>query len=189
MPRTQRTTTADFAAARRTSGYSCSRPASSCCLESFSRASARRSVRVRRSMSKRTAAATSGPARQPRPASSAPATNRLPSERSNANSLRPVGRGRFLEGPDPAWRPVGEEGVADDPFLGYWSPVAAVVALPTVVAHHKKMARRNRDGFRQIAEFVAARALIYVRLVERLAVDVGAVVPDEQLVAGEADDP
>src|SRR3954451_25497977 len=76
----------------------------------------------------------------------------------------------------------------DDPFLGYWSPVAAIVALTTVVAHHKKVARRNRDAFRQIAEFVAARALVHVRLVERLAVDVGAVVPDEQLVAGKADD-
>src|SRR4051794_32722749 len=141
-------------------------------------------------MSNRTAAATSGPARQPRPASSAPATKRRSSERSNANNLRPVGRGRrFLEGADSARRPVGEERVADDPLLGDGSPVAAIVALPTVVAHHKKVARRNLDGFRQIAEFVAARALVQVLLLDLLAVHVGAVVPDRDRVAGEADHP
>src|SRR4051812_34430882 len=140
-------------------------------------------------MSNRTAAATRGPARQPRPASSAPATKRRPSVRSKANSLRPVGRGRrFLEGPDSARRPVREEGVADDPLLGDGSPVTAIVALPTVVAHHKKVARRNLDGLRQIAEFVARCALRHVGLVEWLAVDVGAVVLDEQRVAREADD-
>src|SRR3954453_23699196 len=114
-------------------------------------------------MSNRTAAATSGPARQPRPASSAPATKRRPSDRSKANSLRPVGRGRrFLEGADSVRRPVGEERVADDPLLGDGSPVAAIVAFPTVVAHHKKVTRRNLDGFSQIAEFVASAVLVDV---------------------------
>src|SRR3954471_24131177 len=140
-------------------------------------------------MSNRTAAATSGPARQPRPASSAPATKRRPSERSNAKSLRPVGRGRrFLEGADSARGPVGEEGLADDPLLGDGSPVAAIVALPTVVAHHKKVPRRNLDGFLQIAEFVAACSLVDVRLVERLAVDVGAIAIHVERVARQAYD-
>src|SRR4051812_4915533 len=46
-------------------------------------------------MSNSTAAATSGPARQPRPASSAPATQRTPSPRSCWKSLRPVRLERF----------------------------------------------------------------------------------------------
>ena len=74
MPRTQRETITDRAAARSTSGYSSSRASAVCCFESFSRLSARRSDSVRRSRSNSTAAATSGPASDPRPASSAPAT-------------------------------------------------------------------------------------------------------------------
>src|SRR5689334_23739577 len=135
-------------------------------------------------MSNRTAAATSGPASEPRPASSAPATKRRSNERSKANSFRPRG---FLERPDPVRRPVGEERLADDPLLRDGSPVAAVVALPTVVAHHKKVARRNLDGFRQIAEVVATGLLVDVGLLQRLAVDVGDVVPDEQRVAWQPD--
>src|SRR3954470_7857967 len=100
-------------------------------------------------MSNNTAAATSGPASEPRPASSAPATKRRSNERSNANSLRPRS---FLERADTAPRPVGEERLSDDPLLRDGSPVAAIVALPTVVAHHKKVARRNLDGLRQVAE-------------------------------------
>src|SRR6476659_6877603 len=55
-------------------------------------------------MSKRTAAAASGPARHPRPASSAPAIQRTPRPRSNWNSRRPVrrlvrGRRRALDAP------------------------------------------------------------------------------------------
>src|SRR3954451_18761587 len=151
MPRTQRTTIDDLAAARSTSGYSSSRPASVCCLESFRRARARRSDSVRRSMSNKTAAVTSGPARLPRPASSAPAMKRRSQARSKANSFRP--RGRFLGGPEPFRRPVGEEGSADDPVLLDRAPDAAVGGVPTVVAHHKKLAPRNRDGLRQVARF------------------------------------
>src|SRR4051812_45345575 len=94
-------------------------------------------------MSNRTAAVTSGPARQPRPASSAPAMNRRPNSRSKANSRRP--RGRFLERADALRRPVGEERSADDPLLGDGAPDSAVIAVPTVVAHHKKVVRRNLD--------------------------------------------
>src|SRR4051812_33008226 len=185
MPRTQRTTTEVLAAARRTSGYSSSRLASSCCLESFSRASERRAESGSRSRAKRTAAATSGPARQTPPASSAPAMKRRSNERSKAKSFRPFGF--FLERADALRRPVGEEGMTDDPLLGDRPPVAAIVALPTVVAHHKKVARRNRDGLRQIAQVVASRALVDVGLVQRLAVDVRVVVADVELVARKAD--
>src|SRR5690242_17292433 len=101
----------------------------------------------------RTAAATSGPASEPRPASSAPATKRVPYERSNLKSLAAWRRLRFTaarerrlgswasaagsEDADAVGRPVGEEGLADDPGAWDGSPEAAVVAVPTVVAHHE----------------------------------------------------
>src|SRR3954468_23448126 len=85
-------------------------------------------------------------------------------ERSKAKSRRPVREGRRLERADPVGGPVGEEGASDDPLLGNWTPVSAVVALPTVVAHHKKVVRRNLDGLPQIAEFIAGRALCDERL-------------------------
>src|SRR3954462_14494718 len=118
-------------------------------------------------MSKSTAAATSGPARDPLPASSAPATKRRPSDRSNANRRRPVRAGRRLEGADPVGGPVGEEGPSDDPFLGDRSPLTTVIALGTIVAHHKKVARRNLNRFPQIAEWRIARlvGLVDERLV------------------------
>src|SRR3954469_9770736 len=103
-------------------------------------------------MSKSTAAATSGPASEPRPASSAPATKRRSSERSKAKRRRPVRAGRFLEGADAVWGPVGEEGSSDDPLLRNRSPLATVIALGTVVAHHKKVVGLNLNRIRQIAE-------------------------------------
>src|SRR3954452_1210804 len=103
-------------------------------------------------MSKSTAAATCGPASEPRPASSAPATKRRPSERSKANRRRPVRAGLLLEGADPVWRPVGEEGSSDDPLLWDRPPLATVIALGTVVAHHKKVAGWHLNRIRQIAE-------------------------------------
>src|SRR5512133_3719362 len=70
-------------------------------------------------MSKRTAAAASGPARHPRPASSAPAIQRTPRPRSNWNRRRPVrrlvrGRRRPLGAPFAAGAPstAGAIGVA-----------------------------------------------------------------------------
>src|ERR671930_176336 len=153
MPRGQRDTMMALAAALNTSGYSSSRPSSVCCLESFRRDRARRSESVSRSMSKSTAAATSGPARDPRPASSAPAMKRRSKDRSKANRRRPLRN--ELERPDPAWRPVGEERFADDPSLWDGSPVAAIVAFPTVVAHHKKVSRRNRDFAGLVADRTA----------------------------------
>src|SRR5436853_6178875 len=158
------------AAALKTSGYSSSRPSSVCCFESLSRDRARLSESVRRSRSNRTAAATSGPASEPRPASSAPAMKRRSKARSNANSRRPLRVG--LERPDAARRPVREERLSDDPSLWDWSPVAAIVAFPTVVAHHKKVSRRNGD-FPPLVADGTARILADVGLFELFAVDVG----------------
>src|SRR3954452_19804114 len=185
MPRTQRTTIDDLAAARSTSGYSSSRAASVCCLESFSRASARRSESVRRSMSNRTAAVTSGPARQPRPASSAPAMKRRSNARSKAKSLRP--RGRFLRRADALGRPVGEEGYADDPLLGDGTPDTAVGGVATVVAHHKKVTWRNRDFARLVTRF-ARCVRTNERLVLPFAVDVDPSFLHREVVAGHPDD-
>src|SRR3954470_11444679 len=196
MPRTQRTTIDAFAAARSTSGYSSSRPASVCCFESLRRLSERRSESVSCSRSNRTAAATRGPASEPRPASSAPATKRRSSERSKAKRRRPVRAGRFLEGPDPVWRPVGEEGSSDDPLLRDRSPLATVIALGTVVAHHKKVAGWNMNRFLQIAQIAVGEigSLVDERLVlqlERAAFALGEVDAtglDLDPVAGERDD-
>ena len=50
---------------------------------------------------------------------------------------------RALEDADPVRGPVGGEGLADDPVAGDGPPEAAVVAGPTVVAHHEVMVGRN----------------------------------------------
>src|SRR4051812_2777860 len=119
-------------------------------------------------MSSSTAAATSGPARQPRPASSAPATQRTPSARSCWTSRRPgrlaLRRGLVavddlsgtasavaLEEADAIRGPVRGEGGADDPGTRDGSPEAAVVGLPTVVAHHEPMTGGNLDRHREVA--------------------------------------
>src|SRR5436309_1394416 len=186
MPRGQRETMTARAAALKTSGYSSSRPSSVCCFESLSRDKARLSESVRRSRSNRTAAATSGPASDPRPASSAPAMKRRSKARSKANRRRPARTA--LERADPVRGPVREERLPDDPSLRDWSPVAAIVAFPTVVAHHKKVPRRNRDLPGLVADGTA-RIGADVRLVELLAVDVGAALDHLQAIAGEPDDP
>src|SRR3954447_23038357 len=131
-------------------------------------------------MSNRTAAVTSGPASEPRPASSAPAMKRRSKARSNAKSVGP--RGGFLDRVDVLCRPVGEEGAADDPLLLDGSPDAAVIAVPTVVAHHKKVAGGNRDLPRQVA-CVAARRRLDERLLLKLAVDVHAALQHLQVIA------
>src|SRR3954471_1382507 len=163
IPAAQRTTTLTRSAARSTHGHISSRWASVICLESCRPLRARRSACERLSWSMRTAAATSGPARQPRPASSAPATWRLPSPRSKANRRRlRASRRRWnfpfgaLEPADAVWGPVGGKGLADDPVSGDRSPETAVVTCPTVVAHHEVHVGWNLDLFRHIALFAAA---------------------------------
>src|SRR5207237_1454811 len=113
-------------------------------FESLSAPRARTSPGRSRSRSKSTAAATSGPANEPRPASSAPATNRAPSARSNPKSRRPARRTRgLLEESDPARGPVGEEGNRDDPIGRDRSPEAAAVRVSTVVPHPEVVAGQN----------------------------------------------
>src|SRR5918995_4614737 len=149
-----------------------------------------------------TAAATSGPASDPRPASSAPATNRTPSERSKRNSRAALRRRRFaaarrdpvglagvpLEEADLVDRPVREEGLSYDPVAGDGPPVAAVVASSTVVAHHEVMVRRNGDAFREIAASESGAGLDEV-LFGLHSVDHRASALDRKGVSRPGDDP
>src|SRR4051794_38614088 len=199
MPRAHRETTLIFTAVRSTTGNSSSRASASCCLESLSAVRARTSRTPSASMSNRTAAATSGPARQPRPASSAPATQRTPSPRSNWTRRRP-GR-RFTrarrcarvsgsEEPDAAGRPVGCEGAADDGATGNGAPESTVVGLPTIVAHHEPVSGRNRDrrGHRASPVRVVVTRVGDVRVLLALAVADHVAVDDPDDVAGAGDD-
>src|SRR5436190_1928266 len=130
-----------------------------------------------------TAAATSGPARQPRPASSAPATKRTPRSRSKAKSRRAVGRlgrratmagimtegsaepprgGRSrepLEEADATGRPIGGERRADDPLLRDRAPEAAVVGGATIVPHHEVIVLGHQDGAGKVALLPAGAGL------------------------------
>ena len=110
-------------------------------------------------------------------------------------SARVAGR-PALEEADPVGRPVGEEGAADDPARGDWSPEAAVVGFATVVAHHEPVAGRNLDRRREVAHdadllragFDVGVALPFEgRLALRLAVDVA--FADVDFVARAGDDP
>src|SRR4051794_38612092 len=171
MPRTQRETMLTLTAVRSTTGNSSSRASMSCCLESLSALSARTSRTPSASMSNRTAAATSGPARQPRPASSAPATKRTPSPRSYRNRRLPLERRRRalraarepraggLEETDSLRGPVGGERLADDPLAWDGPPEATVVGAATVVAHHEVMVGRNGDRLWEIAPFAPTAGL------------------------------
>src|SRR5262245_40539867 len=145
-----------------------------------------------RSRSIMTPAASSGPASEPRPASSTPATKRRPKERSKRNRRAAVRRVRRrfggLEEPDSVWRPVGGEGLADDPVTGDWSPEAAVRTLPTVVAHHEVMVGRDGDGIGQIAGSAGGTGADEV-LLRHLPVDHGMAVLDAERVAGPGNDP
>src|SRR6478672_10432284 len=157
-----------------------------------------------RSWSNSTAAATSGPARQPRPASSAPATKRTPSARSWRNSRLPEERLRRArrrevalpvrsaaatssEEADALGRPVGGEGLPDDPLLGDGAPEPAVVGRATVVAHHEPVTGGNRHGLGQVAALAAA-ARLGERLLLELAVEHDVPVADRDLVARACDD-
>src|SRR3954470_14337766 len=201
MPRTQRETMLTLTAVRSTSGKSASRASMSCCLESLSAVRARTSRTPSASMSNRTAAATSGPARQPRPASSAPATQRTPSPRSNWNRRRPVRRFTRArrcarvsvsrsEEPDAAGRPVGCEGAADDGAAGNGAPESAVVGLATVVAHHEPVSGRNRDGrgHRASPVRVVVTRVRDVRVLLALAVADHVAVDDADDVSRSGDD-
>src|SRR3954468_4495226 len=201
MPRGPRLTTATRVAIRSTTGYSASRVSGVCCLESLSAERARTSRGPRRSRSKSTAAATNGPARQPRPASSAPATKRTPSARSCWNSLRPVRRlgltlalglaapvsATGLQDADALGRPVGGKGATDDPLARDGTPEAAVVGLATVVAHHEPVVGGNGDRPGEVAPRPALAGPREAVLLA-LAVDVRVPALDVQRVARAGDD-
>ena len=53
-------------------------------------------------------------------------------------------------------RPVGGEGLSNDPVARDWAPEAAVLALPTVVAHHEVMIGGNLDRLGEVAGTAAA---------------------------------
>src|SRR5262249_57915795 len=127
---------------------------------------------VRRAWSSGRGGARRGRGGLQRLASRGPPTCRRWSRRSNQNNRRAVRRlrgfadppvdlstgGCCSEDPDSLGRPVGEEGLSDDPLLWDWSPEAAVVALPTIVAHHKKVTRRNLDRPGEVARPGCARS-------------------------------
>src|SRR3954452_2224500 len=88
--------------------------------------------------------------------------NRRPSPRSNENSRDPDERLRLRvraarrtstesECADSLGRPVGGEGLADDPRARDGSPEAAVVGGATVVAHHEVVTGGNRHFMAEIA--------------------------------------
>src|SRR3954447_10507972 len=192
IPRAQRETTLTFTAVRRTSGKSASRVSASCCLESLSAPSVRTSRTSSASRSNSTAAATSGPARQPRPASSAPATQRTPRLRSNWKRRRPARRlARWLgprpdsEEPEAAGRPVRGEGATDDRLARDRAPEPAVVGLPTIVAHHEPVPGRNGDRrwHGAPAGHVVRAGVRDVRVVLALAVADHVAVDDPDRVA------
>src|SRR5580704_1231874 len=210
IPGAHRDTIATFVARRRITGNSSARTSGVCCLESLSSPSARTSPGPIASRSNSTAAATSGPARQPRPASSAPATNRTPSDRSNRNSRRAARSERLRRGGDAAplvpaaapfpadaplerleesdavRRPVREERSADDPFARDWAPITTVLRIRAVVPHHEVVAGRNLDRFPEIARRNSAAGhgvgvLLLHAVADHMPID------NSDGVAGEAD--
>src|SRR3954469_19008503 len=105
-----------------------------------------------------------------KPRSRSKRKRRLPEER---RFLRPDDRGRaegmspFLEEADPLRRPVGREGLADDPLGWDRSPETAVVRGATIVAHHEVVPGWNLDLGREIASLAAAagqRVGLFLRL-------------------------
>src|SRR5579884_607284 len=61
----------------------------------------------------------------------------------------------WLKNADSVRRPVREERLADDPLLGNWAPVAAVLRVGSVVSHHEVVAAWDRDRTREVAIAVA----------------------------------
>src|SRR6202012_5880309 len=65
--------------------------------------------------------------------------------------LRDADIRRGLEEANAIGRPVGEERLADQPFLGHRAPVAAVERVRAIVAHHVVVAHRYRDAGTEVA--------------------------------------
>ena len=94
---------------------------------------------------------------------------------------------RDLERADALRRPVGGEGVADDPAVRHRAPEAAVVGLAAVVAHAEHVARRNGDRARQVAP-LSAGARGDERLALQLPVAHDVPVAHGDAIAAHADD-
>src|SRR3954468_12596505 len=93
-----------------------------------------------------------------------------------------VARLRALKGADPLWGPVGRERAPDDPRNGNRAPVAAVVALAAIVAHHEDVAARHADRLRETAR-AAAPASFCERLARALAIAHGVSADDRDRLA------
>src|SRR5688500_6278246 len=99
--------------------------------------------------------------------------------------------------------PVNDERPALDVIARQEAPIAAVLRVIAVIAHYKVMFRRNSDWTvvlariaaecRPIAGFDFLRHrgrlfhIVSMRLVDQLAIDVNALVPYLDLLAGESD--
>ncbi len=163
MPRTQRDTITAFAAARMTSGYSSSRRFLRVLLrvvEPRERAAVaqREPVEVEQHGRGEQRPCQTAAAGLVRPGHEAVAELTVERKEPPAAALRracALGRARdpavWLEAADLSGRPVGGEGIADDPLLGDGAPFPAVCGFPTVVAHHEVVIGRDRDLFLQIA--------------------------------------
>ena len=111
-----------------------------------------------RSTSKSTAAATSGPARQPRPASSAPAIQRTPRPRSNWNRRRPVRRlaaagrrGAAAVGPARRGRRERRRGTGAIASRAAWCHATSGAAEGSTEASHRGTVRSGGSGRARVA--------------------------------------
>src|ERR1700761_450776 len=89
-----------------------------------------------------------------------------------------------LQKAEPARGPVSQDRAPDDPLARDRAPIAAVLGVRTIVAHHVVLARRNLDRGRQVARAGAA-AGDGVRVVLAHAVADHVPVDDADAVARE----
>src|ERR1700732_1190686 len=81
---------------------------------------------------------------------------------------------------------VNQERRADNVFAGDEAPIAAVVRVFPIVAHHEIMTRRNLP---RPAIFGRVRRLVAIGLNEWCSVDENPALPDIEGVARQPDDP
>src|SRR4051794_35893775 len=97
----------------------------------------------------------------------------------------PLVQGYGLHPADALRRPVGDDGLADDPLAGHRAPEARVVGVAAVVAHQEVRALRDGD---RLEVALGARAAGGERLARLLAVADHVTVDDRDLVPGHAHD-
>ncbi len=113
-------------------------------------------------------------------------------QRVRANTLAPAAV------PSLSYRPVHDEGLAFHVGSREEAPIAAVLGVVAIIAHHEEVAGRNRHrAVRHLhvarRELVGVRRAgrleeVHVRFVEHRAVDVDALVAQLEGLAGQADD-